>query len=448
MSTPFQAITTGDKSISERMSAPVAAVAGEFRRRESEGTQSYDAMNIDFVGLPDNQVAMTQQWADAVREDLVEGYRTNNQQLIRQAKDQGRQLQGYIKTMEQDYQMGINSMTRAKQKNFQGLSNSKEEIEMGFKNRYQENFSFETDERGYPTNVVIGGQPVGVQDFTTNLRDNPFMVVDAVKFGDNYIASSVADRHKSDIIAEGSPASARAKAAEYANIDIDNGKVSKEDLALLYAVRNKLISDVNNPSAEDVALIQNISADDEKLESARDLYVSDYQDHLEDSWNVNKKSRDRAERIQQDKIASQGILALDPVVAELNGDKLGVYYTDVEGVAFDIKGNERVSAVGMDETGNIKYVKVVVKERDPLMNTIKYVEKEYVPMEGASPLGEGQEPLTQDVQQLVKNRIEIKAPKQIRGWERFSGKVKDAMSSDNQPNVQGAADAFSQPAEG
>lgn len=406
-------------------------------------------MNIDFVGLPDNQIAMAQQWGDAVRENLVEGYRTNNQDLIREAKNQGRALQSYIKATQEDYSIGINSLNRAKQKNFQDLSNSREEIEMGFKNRYQENFGFEVDERGYPKGLVIGGQKVGVNDFVTNMKENPFMVVDAVDFGKNYIADSVANRHTNDIIAEASPTNARAKAAEYARKDIDNGMVSNEDLAVLYAVKNKLISDVNNPTAEDVKRIQGIAQDGDKLAEAQDLYIQDYQNYLEDQWNVNKKSRDRAERIQQDKIASQGILALDPVAANIDGETLGLYYMDVEGVSFDIKGNERVSAVGVDSNGEIKYAQVVVKKIDPLNpGAATYETKKYVIPKPNELLPVGSEALTPEVQQLIKNRIEIKAPKQIRGWERFTSKVEDVIkNAPPEPNVDEVIDIFSNPAQ-
>lgn len=447
MSTPFRAITTGDKSIAERVSAPISAVANEFSKRQTTANQSYDAMNIDFVGLPDNQIAMAQQWGDAVRENLVEGYRTNNQDLIREAKNQGRALQSYIKATQQDYTIGINSLNRAKEKNFQDLSNSREEIEMGFKNRYQENFGFEVDERGYPKGIVIGGQKVGVNDFVTNMKENPFMVVDAVDFGKNYIADSVANRHTNDIIAEASPTNARAKAAEYARKDIDNGMVSNEDLAVLYAMKNKLISDVNNPTAEDVKRIQGIAQDGDKLAEAQDLYIQDYQNYLEDQWNVNKKSRDRAERIQQDKVASQGILALDPVAANVNGEMLGVYYTDVEGVSFDIKGNERVSAVGVDANGDIKYAQVVVKKVDPLNpSAATYETKQYVVSKPNEVLPAGAEALTPEVQQLIKNRIEIKAPKQIRGWERFTSKVEDVIkNAPVEPNVEEVMNIFSNP---
>lgn len=53
--------------------------------------------------------------------------------------------------------------------------------------------------------------------------------------------------------------------------------------------------------------------------------------------------------------------------------------------------------------------------------------------------------LTEEVQELVKNRIEIKAPKQINGWSRFTNKATKAIKS--APNETEAINILSQPAE-
>lgn len=438
MSTPFQAITTGDKSIAERASSSLRAVKSDFQKREQTANASYDALDVDYTGLPDNQMQLAQSWGDSVRDNLIEGYRTNNQDLIRQAKQQGRSLTSYITAMQQDYTIGRNSMRRAEEKQYQGLSNSKEEIQMGFNNRYKENIGFEVDERGYPTNISIGGEPVQIGQFVNGMRDNPFMVVDAVDFGGGFRAEKNAARHSNEIIAAGSLNGAKDQAVKYAEIDIENGLVSNEDLAVLYANRNKLISDVNNPSEKDVQLIQSIAQDPKKLEEAKSMYVNDYSNYLGDQYTTREKAKAKQERETQEKVASQGILALDPVVAQIEGEPVAVYYTDVDGVSFDIKGNERVSSVGINESGDIKYVEVVVKIPGDLYlgKPATYETKKY----------SGEE-LTEEVSQLVKNRIELKAPKQINGWSRFTDKatkaIKDAPVT---PDVDSALDELSQPA--
>lgn len=437
MSTPFQAITTGDKSISERVSAPLRAVKSDFQQRRKTAEATYDVLNIDYTGLPNNQVQMAQAWGDSVRENLIEGYRTNNQDLIREAKDQGRRLTSYITAMQQDYTIGRNSIKRAEEKQYQGLSNTKEEIQAEFKNRYQQEFAFEADERGYPKNVVIGGSPVGIGEFTNALRDNPFMVVDAVDFGSGYQASKNANRHLADVSVLGSTAQVQTKAEEYARKDLENDMVSNEDLAVLYVVKNKLISDINNPSEADVIKIQEIANDPKRLEEAKQLYISDYTDHLVNGYRTQEQARTKQERLAQERVAAQGILALDPVVRSVEDEQLAVYYTNVDGVAFDIKGNERVTSVGVNVNGDIKYVEVSVPnpnyypgfgDEEP-----KYITKQYA----------GDE-LTQEISQLVKNRIEIKAPKQINGWSRFTDKATKAIKS--APNESGAKDDLSKPA--
>lgn len=433
MSTPFQAITTGDKSISERVSAPLRAVKSDFQQRRKTAEATYDVLNIDYTGLPNNQVQMAQAWGDSVRENLIEGYRTNNQDMIRDAKQQGRALTSYITTMQQDYTIGRNSIKRAEEKQYQDLSNTKEEIQSEFKNRYEEEFTFNVDERGYPTNISIQGQEVGVNEFVNNMRDNPFMVVDAVDFGGGYLAANRAKDFRQDIIAEGSVGQASAKAEEFARKDLENNIVSNEDLAVLYAVKNKLISDINNPSEADVIKIQEIANDPKRLEDAKNLYVNDYREYLVNTYNTQEKARAKQERITQERVAAQGILALDPVVRSVGGEDVAIYYTDVEGVSFDIKGNERVAAVGVDAEGGIKYVQVIVKNPDAF-GGYTYETKQY---EGDT--------LTEEVQELVKNRIEIKAPKQINGWSRFTDKAKKAIKS--APNQSQAIDILSQPAD-
>jgi len=434
MSTPFQAITTGGKSIAESVSAPLRAVKSEFTQRRKTAEATYDALDVDYTGLPNNQVQLAQTWGDAVRENLVEGYRTNNQDLIRQAKQQGRALTSYITTMQQDYSIGRGSMRRAEEKQYQDLSESREEITAGFKNRYEEPLGYKLDEKGYPSNLTVGGQDVAIGQFVNTMRDNPFMVVDAVDFGGGYIAETNAARHSSEMVAATSLGDAESKASKYAQIDIDNGQVSSEDLALLYVVRNKLISDVNNPSEKDVQLIQSITQDPKKLGEAQEMYVTDYSDYLVDQYKTREQAKAKQDRETQEKVASQGILALDPVVANVGGENIAVYYTDVDGASFDIKGNERVSSVGINAGGDIKYVEVVVKIPGDLFagTQATYETKQYAGSE-----------LTDEIISLVQNRIEIKAPKQINGWKRFTDKAKNALeNAPKQEDVSGATDAF------
>lgn len=437
MSTPFQAITTGDKTIAERVSAPLRAVKSDFQQRRKTAEAGYDALNIDYMGLPDNQVQMAQAWGDAVRENLIEGYRTNNQDLIRDAKQQGRNLTSYITAMQQDYAIGRNSMKRAEQKQFRDLSNSKEEIMMGFDNRYKAPIGFEVDERGYPKGISIDGQPVAIGQFVNSMKDNPFMVVDAVDFGSGYRVDANASRHVNDVLVLGSKDQVSSKAQDFAKTDIDNGLVSNEDLAVLYAVKNKLISDINNPSEVDVQRIQSIAQDADKLEQAKSLYIDDYTEYLQGQYTTREKAKAKQERETQEKVAANGILAIDPVVADL-GEGIGksaIYYTDVEGVSFDIKGNERVQAVGINQSGDINYVKVMVKVPSMMPPYYTYEDKVYV----------GEE-LTTEVSQLVRNRIEVKAPKQINGFNRFVDKAKKEIQTGT-PNAQAAKDALSKPAD-
>lgn len=436
MSTPFQAITTGDKSISERMSAPLRAVKSDFQQRRKTADATYDALNIDYTGLPNNQVQLAQAWGDAVRENLIEGYRTQNPDLVREAKEQGRQLTSYITAMQQDYAMGRNSVKRAEEKQYRDLSNTKEEIQSEFKNRYEVNLGFSVDERGYPTSIGVGNQQIGVGQFVNSMRENPFMVVDAVDFGGGYQASKLANRHLTDVVVLGSTSQVQSKAGEYARTDLENGMISNEDLAVLYAVKNKLISDINSPSASDVVKIQEIANDPKRLEEAKELYINDYTEHLVNGYRTQERARTKQERVTQERVASQGILALEPTVRSVGGENLAIYYTNVDGVAFDIKGNERVASVGIDANGDIKYVEVSVPDPDDpgyAGMPRKYITKQYA----------GDE-LTEEISQLVKNRIEIKAPKQINGWSRFTNKAKQAISS--APNEAAVIDILSQPA--
>ena len=446
MSTPFQAITTGDKSLSERASAPLRAVKSEFKQRREQAEGTYDAMNIDYMGLPENQVQLAQSWGDAVRENLVEGYRTNNQDMIRDAKNQGRQLQSYITTMQNDYAMGRNSMKRAEEKQFRDLSNTREEIEMGFKNRYQAPIGFEADERGYPTGIVIDGERVSVNTFANALKDNPFMVVDAVDFGGGFRAEKNASRHSAEVNALSTAADVRAKAGEFASKDIENDMVSNEDLAVLYAVRNKLIKDVNNPSEQDVLRIQEIANNPAKLEEARGQYVEEYQDYLVNSWTTNEKARRRQESLADERGAKKGMLSLSPVVT----DGLSTYYTDVEGVDFNIKGNQTVTSVAFDQEGEIAKVTVRVKEKassnDEMSvfdssSGIRYRDVEYI-VGDIDSLGENQEPLTQEIRQLVRNRMDAKVNN---GFSRMQQRAINEFGSG--PNEEAVIDIFSQPAE-
>tara|TARA_R110000796_G_scaffold1983_4_gene7975 strand:+ start:844 stop:2175 length:1332 start_codon:yes stop_codon:yes gene_type:complete len=425
MSTPFQAITTGGKSIAESVTAPLRAVKSDFAQKRKTAEATYDALDVDYTGLPNNQVQLAQAWGDAVRENLVEGYRTNNQDLIRQAKQQGRSLTSYITTMQQDYSIGRGSVRRAEEKQYQDLSNSREEITAGFKNRYEAPLGYNLDERGYPKNLSIDGTEVAIGEFVNNMKDNPFMVVDAVDFGGGFVAEKNAARHSSEIISEPSSSSAQSKGVEFANIDIENGKVSNDDLAVLYVVRNKLIEDVNNPTEAEVKLIQEISSDPKRLEEAKDMYIKDYSDFLVNAYETREQAVDKSDKESAEKQASQGILSIDPVVEQVEGQNLAMYYMDVEGVSFKIRGNERVSAVGIDDNGNVEFVKVIVTVKDPISGVSTYNEVSY-----------SGDTLTDETKQLVRNRIEIKAPKQINGYNRFVDKAQKVLRDVPEPSTE------------
>ena len=229
-------------------------------------------------------------------------------------------------------------------------------------------------------------------------------------------------RHSSEIISEPSSSSAQSKGVEFANIDIENGKVSNDDLAVLYVVRNKLIEDVNNPTEAEVKLIQEISSDPKRLEEAKDMYIKDYSDFLVNAYETREQAVDKSDKESAEKQASQGILSIDPVVEQVGGQNLAMYYMDVEGVSFKIRGNERVSAVGIDDNGNVEFVKVIVTVKDPISGVSTYNEVSY-----------SGDTLSDETKQLVRNRIEIKAPKQINGYNRFVDKAQKVLRDAPEP---------------
>ena len=135
------------------------------------------------------------------------------------------------------------------------------------------------------------------------------------------------------------------------------------------------------------------------------------------------------------------MLSLSPIVT----DGLSTYYTDVEGVDFNIKGNQTVTSVAFDQKGEIAKVTVRVKEKasgfDP--SGVTYRDVEYIPgTTGVTGLGENQEILTQEIQQLVRNRMDAKVNN---GFSRMQQRAINEFGSG--PNEAGAVDAFSQPAE-
>ena len=76
MSTPFQAITTGGKSIAESVTAPLRAVKSDFAQKRKTAEATYDALDVDYTGLPNNQVQLAQAWGAAVRETSSKAART------------------------------------------------------------------------------------------------------------------------------------------------------------------------------------------------------------------------------------------------------------------------------------------------------------------------------------------------------------------------------------
>mgnify|MGYP000967440105 CR=1 FL=1 len=268
MASPFQAITTGDKSLAQLASEPIKAVQAEGQKRRAAGEGAYESYGYTFGNLPANQVPVAQQWADAVRDNLIEGYRTNNQDMIRTAKQQGRDLQTYIRSMEEDYTIAKNSLVRAREKNFQGLSENRVEIETGFENRYEVPISLETDGNGYPLNAVISGMDgmenkMSLGELQRGLQESRFIVVDAVNLGTNFNPEKISSRWADEVATAGTRSEAQQRASQYAADDIKNQMVAPQDVAIAYLVNKKAIN-VTNPSSQDVALIDQVVNDPER----------------------------------------------------------------------------------------------------------------------------------------------------------------------------------------
>lgn len=381
MASPFQAITTGDKSLAQLASEPIKAVRLETQKRRAAGEGAYESYGYTFGNLPANQVPLAQKWADAVRENLVEGYRTNSPDMIRSAKQQGRDLQTYIKNMEEDYTIAKNSMVRAREKNFQGLSESRVEIETGFENRYEVPISLETDGNGYPTNAVIEGldgmqNKMSLGDLQRGLQESRFIVVDAVNLGTNYNPEKMSNRWDREVSTAPNEAEARSRASKYAQDDIKNQMVSPQDIAVAYLVNTKAIN-VSNPSAEDVSLIDQVINDPDRFNEAQQIWSSNYEENLFGIWKSVREQDQRArslseqnaiksEERQQRKAAKSGILSMTPFMS----GGLKTYNLDTKGLRFDVGQGREVSEVAYDENGTLQRVVITTESKDVLGNLI------------------------------------------------------------------------------
>jgi hypothetical protein len=432
MASPFQAITTGEKSLAQRASEPLKSVRIEGQKRREAAEGAYDSYGYTFGNLPANQIPVAQQWADAVRENLVEGYRTGNNDMIRQAKQQGTRLQGYIKSMEQDYTIGRNSVVKAREKNYRGLSETQEQIETGFKNRYEVPISLETDGNGYPINAVISGldgmeNRITLNELENGLKDNPFIVVDAVNLGTNYNPERISSRWAQEIGVAKNESEARQMASKYANTDIQNQMVSNEDMAVLYLVQNKAIN-ASEPSNEDLERIKQVQANPEMMEAAKSLWASDYEEKLVNQWRVQQEAmRQQQQRAEQAAIRSEnrrkradaeaGILSMTPFTQ----GGLKTYDLDTKGLRFDVGQGREISEVAYDSDGNLSRVVTQTAVKD-IYGNVQYNTETLLSSDGT---------LTEGMKQKVEvNLTNLSGGKS--GYQKLTSKQAA-------PNVSGAA---------
>jgi len=402
MASPFQAITTGDKSLAQLASEPIKAVQAEGQKRRAAGEGAYESYGYTFGNLPANQVPVAQQWADAVRDNLIEGYRTNNQDMIRTAKQQGRDLQTYIRSMEEDYTIAKNSLVRAREKNFQGLSENRVEIETGFENRYEVPISLETDGNGYPLNAVISGMDgmenkMSLGELQRGLQESRFIVVDAVNLGTNFNPEKISSRWADEVATAGTRSEAQQRASQYAADDIKNQMVAPQDVAIAYLVNKKAIN-VTNPSSQDVALIDQVVNDPERYAEAQQIWSQNYQNFLVGQWEASRDAEQRrvqlseqasirSEKRKQSESAEAGILSMTPFMQS----GLKTYNLDTKGLRFDIGQGREVSEVSYDNKGKLSKVVVLIPSRDVYGN-VNYNPEIYSVEDGT---------LTEGIEQVV-----------------------------------------------
>lgn len=432
MASPFQAITTGDKSLAQLASEPLKAVRAEGQARRAAGESAYESYGYTFGNLPANQVPVAQQWADAVRDNLIEGYRTNNQDMIRTAKQQGRDLQTYIKNMEEDYTIAKNSLVRAREKNFQGLSENRVQIETGFQNRYEVPISLETDGNGYPVNAVIAGMDgmenkMSLGELQRGLQESRFIVVDAVNLGTNFNPEKVSSRWADEIATASNASQAREKASQYAADDIKNQLVSPQDIAVAYLVEKKAIN-VANPTNEDVALINQVVNDPDRFAEAQQIWSANYENFLVGQWEANKAAEQRriqlseqaairSESRQQRRAAEAGILSMTPVMQ----GGLKTFNLDTKGLRFEVGQGREVSEVGYDASGNLAKVVVYVPTKDVYGN-VQYNVQTFLSSDGS---------LSDQMEQVVKVNLS-----NLSGG---SSGYKKLTEKEATPNTSGAA---------
>lgn len=272
--TIYAPIKTGN--LSEIAAAP-------FRERERQvmtrianadkATEQTGIYDVSTAGLAPNMQAVARPWIDSIKKNMTEGFYSNDNQKVNEARRQAQELKTFIESGKLATKAAETSVLMGEQNLWRGLSVDEQTGKQLYSDFTQKPFNVQYDSNGYPLVVKDDGSvdsPLGV----SNLNPQNYLVfTEAIDWGKNIDPKAYVSNYNDLIANARSEKEATEIITKQYNQDKKLGRVKPDDIGVSYL----LSRDYKNIRPEDIGqsrIIEekDIVVGDEELFADADSY--------------------------------------------------------------------------------------------------------------------------------------------------------------------------------
>ena len=287
----YAPIQTG--SLSEIASAPFREREKNIATKIAYTDKSVSESGIDELsgaGLAPNMAQVVNPWINAIKNNMTEGYYTNDMSKVNEAKAQAKELQAFISSGKIATAAANNSYLLGEKNQWRGMSLDEQSGKDAYSATTIAPINIDFSPSGYPVLKSDDGQYKPMMEYSGLNPQNYFMVTEASDLGANWDPRIPLDKHKTYITG----AQTQAQATEQLNSRFEDdyrlGSVNDDDIAIHYLVSSNQIDPENAGTDYALMKIQALRNDETLMAKALESYRNSYIDAGLTDWQAERQA--------------------------------------------------------------------------------------------------------------------------------------------------------------
>lgn len=278
------------ESLSELASRPFREREARVLNKIANTEKAVDAtgiMDVSISGLAPNMQQVAKPWIDAIKSNMSEGFYSNNVEKVNEARRQAQELKAFVDSGKLATTSANQAMIEGSKRLWMGLSVDEETGKQLYQQKTQSPYNIAFNENGYPLIKTDDGglaSPLSIGDLNPQ---NYLIFTDAIEWGKN-IDPKAWQGNYDNIFATAKNADELGKfVTKQFNEDVKLGRVSPEEIAISYLLKDKTPTDIGQSK-----IIQEkdiILQDEELFNEAKNYYLNNSIGAANAAWQASQR---------------------------------------------------------------------------------------------------------------------------------------------------------------